>query len=490
MKTLIVVNNPSDWQFSIPGVEIVAAWRYLDDPAYGEIKGVRLFNLCRSYQYQSYGYYVSLLAAARGHKPIPTVMTIQDMKSRAVIRLISQELDSLIQKSLTPLSSTRFELSVYFGRNLAKRYERLSAALFQLFETPFLRAFFYQVNGSWQLTHIEPISANAVPEGHREFVVEAAKDFFSGHRVWARRRKEYRYDLAILTNDQEPTPPSDSGAISRFVKAANALGLSAEIISKDDFSRLVEFDGLFIRETTNVNHHTYRFARKAETEGLVVIDDCQSILRCTNKVYLSELLRTHSIPMPKTLNIHRQNAKVLQNTLNYPIILKQPDSSFSQGVLKVESDTECREALERLFEKSAILIAQEFVPTDFDWRVGILDRKPLFVCRYYMAPHHWQIVKRDERSGRDIEGSYETLAIEKAPDAVIRLALRAANLIGSGLYGVDIKQAGRRLMVIEINDNPSIESDVEDAVLGEELYLEVMRVFLSRIEQKKNPPRR
>ncbi len=45
---------------------------------------------------------------------------------------------------------------------------------------------------------------------------------------------------------------------------------------------------LFIRETTYVDHHSFRFSRRAEAEGLVVIDDPQSILRCTNKVFLAE----------------------------------------------------------------------------------------------------------------------------------------------------------------------------------------------------------
>ena len=40
------------------------------------------------------------------------------------------------------------------------------------------------------------------------------------------------------------------------------------------------------------------------------------------------------------------------------------------------------------------MVAQSFLPTEFDWRVGILDGEVLFVCRYYMARRHWQIVHR------------------------------------------------------------------------------------------------
>ena len=40
---------------------------------------------------------------------------------------------------------------------------------------------------------------------------------------------------------------------------------------------------------------------------------------------------------------------------------------------------------EALFEDTDLLLAQKFMPTDFDWRVGVLDGEPLFVCQYQMA---------------------------------------------------------------------------------------------------------
>ena len=61
-------------------------------------------------------------------------------------------------------------------------------------------------------------------------------------------------------------------------------------------------------------------------------------------------------------------------------------------------------------------------------------------------------------------------------------ALKACKIIGSGLYGVDIKVSDNRAYVLEVNDNPSIDHKVEDAYLGEELYMQVMSEFLRRLE--------
>ena len=225
-------------------------------------------------------------------------------------------------------------------------------------------------------------------------------------------------------------------------------------------------------------------ARRAAADGLVVIDDPLSILRCSNKVYLAELLEHHKVPTPKTVIVHRDNVHSVLKQIGLPVILKQPDSTYSQGVIKVEDPAAYRDQVERLLDKSELIIAQEFVPTEFDWRVGILDHKPLYVCKYYMVGRHWQIIKKAS-TGRFLEGRWETLPAELAPKKLVRTALSAADLIGDGLYGVDLKEIDGNFTVIEVNDNPTIESSVEDDILKDELYLRIMEVFVKRIERMK-----
>jgi glutathione synthase/RimK-type ligase-like ATP-grasp enzyme len=487
MPILIVVDDPADWPLQIAGVELVPARTYLTDPGFTGQRGVRVFNLCRSYRYQSIGYYVSLLAAARGHKPLPSVTTVQDLKSQTIVRSVSEDLDRLIQKSLASIQAKEFVLSIYFGRNLARRHDPLSQHLFRLFQSPFLRSTFayHPKAGKWQLQSLVPMAANEIPEEHRDFVVEMAQEYFLGHRRSGGKRAQSRYDLAILVAPEEEDPPSNPKALERFLRAAESVGMSAELIQKEDFGRLAEFDALFIRETTSVNHHTYRFARKGVAEGLVVVDDPESILKCTNKVFLAELLERNKVCIPKTLIVHRGNREAVERELGLPCILKEPDSFFSKGVVKVEKRAELKEVLARLLEKSELVIAQEFLPTPFDWRVGIFDRQPLYACRYYMAKHHWQILKRDTAGHKTDEGRFDTLPVEHLPTPVLRTALKTANLIGDGLYGVDLKQVGDKVYVIEINDNPNIDAGVEDRVLKNEIYLRTMRVMLRRIEQRK-----
>ena len=483
MSILIVVNDTKKWPFEISGVDVIDARSYLTRPEYSELRGAKLFNLCRSYRYQSTGYYVSLLAEARGHKPLPSITTIQDLKSQAMVRLVSADLDELIQDSLSRIQSDKFTLSIYFGRNLARRYDRLSLHLFNLVQSPMMRAQFVR-DETWELRSISTIPAGEVPPSHRAFVVKVATEHFAGRGARIRKKKNWRYDLAILQNPAEAEPPSDEKAIHKFVKAAELLGLATEIIDRDEYGRLAEYDALFIRETTSVNHHTYRFARRAASEGLVVIDDPDSIVKCGNKVYLAELLNRHKIGTPRTVVVHRDNADEIATQLGFPCVLKRPDSAFSLGVVKAENAEQLQQHIETFLAKSDLIVAQEFLPTSFDWRIGILDERPLFACKYYMAQDHWQIIRQD-RAGDDRYGKWETLPVELAPRQAVKMALKAANLIGKGLYGVDVKQSNGKFYVIEVNDNPNINAGVEDTILKEELYRRLAEVFLRRIELRK-----
>jgi glutathione synthase/RimK-type ligase-like ATP-grasp enzyme len=312
-----------------------------------------------------------------------------------------------------------------------------------------------------------------------------AENYFSKKIYHARARKILPYDMGILVNNLEENPPSNKRFFKRLDKAAEKFGFNIEMIDKDDYHRIAEFDALFIRETTSVNHHTFRMAQRAHVEGLVVIDDPSSILKCTNKVYLAELMEHNHIPAPETIILSRENMNCAPDSLGFPIILKKPDSSFSQGVVKVESRDEYMQQANQLLEKSDLIIAQKFVPTDFDWRIGILDRQPLYACKYWMAKAHWQIMDW-KKKGNARFGNVETVPIEQVPPRVVKLALRAANLIGDGLYGVDIKCSNNNYYIIEVNDNPTIEGGEEDQVLKDELYVRLMDVFLRRVQIKKD----
>lgn len=72
----------------------------------------------------------------------------------------------------------------------------------------------------------------------------------------------------------------------------------------------------------------------------------------------------------------------------------------------------------------------------------------------------------------------------EARSKVAALALRALKRIDDGAVGVDIKLKQGRLVIIKVNNNPSIDSDVEDGFLGDRLYELIMEDLPRRLQQR------
>jgi glutathione synthase/RimK-type ligase-like ATP-grasp enzyme/N-acetylglutamate synthase-like GNAT family acetyltransferase len=485
LSNIIVVRNPKNWNLHIEGVKVVSSKGYITETEFQSLKNVRIFNLANSYQYQKMGYYVSLLASARDHRVIPNVTTLRDFSSLSLIRSLSGYIDDDIQSTFKQVKDNKLSVFIYFSKSVNPKFRQLAQKLYHLFEAPLLQIDFVKTE-KWMIQKVTPLSLKKVNPDHLDKVQEFARDYFSKKRFNRPRFKNYKYDLAILVNPKEPNPPSCPLALQNFKKAAEKEGFYTEFITKEDFSQLSEYDALFIRETTNVNNHTYQFSRTAYAEGLVVLDDPWSILRCSNKIFQNERLKQNKIKTPATLVLSKFNYRKSQNVhLKFPLVLKQPDSAFSLGVEKVDNLEQLDESLKKLFDLSDLIIAQEFMPSEFDWRIGVLDQAPLFACKYFMAKNHWQIYNWKSES-KYKGGDSETVAIENVPEIVIKTAVKAASLIGDGLYGVDLKMINGEVYVIEINDNPNIDADVEDLILKDELYGKIVRSLLNRIEINRN----
>jgi len=487
-RNLIIVDSVKTWPADWKGYAVMSALDYLVSNALSR-QGLRVMNLCKHDERLSLGYYVSLLAEARGHRVIPSAKTLQDIGSKSSYHDVLEDLQPQIDNSLARIESDTFTLSVYFGENLAQSHNRLAKLLYNAFKCPLMRFNFKRVRGHWKTRSVEHLGLDKLPYNHLEFTRGLLDRLL--HKRWKAPHivKTPRYELAILHNPLEPHPPSNDAALKKFAKAARRLGMRAEFIQPDDYPRLLEYDALFIRETTNLEHHTLRFANKAEREGMVVIDDPDSIRRCCNKVYLTELMQRNRIRIPKTQIFHKQNWETIVDSLLFPCIVKVPNGSFSVGVYKVEDKQDFAERTKALFKHSAVLLVQEFLPTDYDWRIGVLDQEVLYACHYYMSRGHWQIYNHGARRKQDRAGMAQCIPLQQVPKSVKDTALNACRAIGNGLYGVDIKNRDAKTYVIEVNDNPSIDSGVEDALLEDTLYDKIMHSFLNRLELSRNAHR-
>ncbi|MED7820283.1 MULTISPECIES: RimK family protein [unclassified Francisella] len=484
MKPLkILIDNKNVWSPYYPYSNLETTHQYLQDIS---IKPNYIINLSEQMSYLEEGYYACLLAHSNKDTILPTVETLNNIshfEETLLSDLVSKDL-----KLVNSLKSEYISMKIFFGISNITGIEKIAKKIFEAFPAPILEVILEKQNAIWNIKKISIGKLSQLNDNEQTIFANALNSFSS--KVWRKRKnkKNYHYDLAILHDPNDTLPPSDNKALKNFQKAANNLGIYTDLITKDDYMSLLEYDGLFIRTTTSTNHYSYSFAKKAEDNNLVVIDDTKSITCCTNKVYLHNLMTKNKIPTPEGKLIFKNDKfspQDLINELGLPIVLKIPDGSFSKGVKKASSIEDLEQILTIMFEQSSIIIAQKYYYTSFDWRIGILNNKPIYACKYYMAKDHWQITNHNKKSTQ--HGKSEAFAIHQVDKAVIKIALKAAKTIGNGLYGIDIKVIDNKPIIIEINDNPSIDSDIEDAYVGDQLYTTIMLEFLNRMNHKKLP---
>jgi len=416
---------------------------------------------------------------------VPTVETMLELREAKLYEHALPELEDELNRCARRADlqvEGELKLLICFGIARDERFESFGRLLFDWFRCPALEVIVEP--GTWlSIDRIRPRNINRLANGEGEFFRESLHQHT--RRDWRnpKARAVAKYDLAVLYDPNEKMPPSSPSSIKHFVRIAEKMSVDVEPITKRQLAELAEYDGLLIRETTSIDNHTYRFARRAWQEGMPVIDDPISMIRCTNKVFLMELLGSNQVPTPPTVMLQEGgDLNKAIDELGLPLVVKIPDGSFSRGVHKVNTPEEFRRIADELFEETDLVLAQKFLPTEFDWRVGVLAGEPLFVCQYRMARGHWQVVKY-RPDGSSHEGGFRAFDVAQAPPEIIDIAVRAARPIGEGFYGVDLKQTDRGIVVMEVNDNPNLEHGIEDQVGKDEIWTRLLRWFIERFEQ-------
>ena len=284
--------------------------------------------------------------------------------------------------------------------------------------------------------------------------------------------------LAIFTERNTIRRSVELTALTNFRIAAAKLGHDCDFMFRSEISQIPRYDGLLIRALTDPLNTSYVAARLAEAHGLRVIDEPDSIVVCCDKVNMYQHLMRAQVPIPDTCFLNEDETTVEQaaelfEDYGTPLVLKAPNSAFSAYVEKVHDPESFVKVGKRFLRRADRLVVQQYLPSQFDWRVTILDGKVLFVVKYVMAEGAWRIHDRDEE-GRPNLCSVATVERHQVPAELVRTALAAGAAIGRSLYGIDIKEIDGQFVVIEVNDNPNIDAGNEDRA-NPEIYRNIIR---------------
>ena len=158
MQRLIVTENPKEWITEFEGVQIVTPKQYINSDGFTNQRSIKVINLCKSYQYQSTGYFISLLAEARGHKVLPVTSTMMDFKLPNLAREDAQDFDNLIQEILEKSDvQEKCEFTIYFGITKQPALSKIGLLMFNLFQMPIQKVSF-QKKDKWSLQSLKPLN--------------------------------------------------------------------------------------------------------------------------------------------------------------------------------------------------------------------------------------------------------------------------------------------------------------------------------------------
>jgi len=266
-------------------------------------------------------------------------------------------------------------------------------------------------------------------------------------------------DRQTLGNSEQLT------ALIRLRDSAEEMGHTVYFIFPTEIAKIGKVDGLFIRSRTDPLNISFVAAKMAELHGIPVIDDPRSIQVCSDKVNMYLHLMKAGVRIPETVFVRKDEltekaAAGILARLGSPLVLKEPSTSFSLRVEKVSTVPEFLKTGRRFIKLSDWIVAQKFIESDFDWRVGVLDGEPLYACQYIIPQDTFKI--QATVNGHVVYCAVKSQPLGKVPRPICDAAVAAAKAIGRGFYGVDIKDQDGTPFVIEVNDNPSLEAGEDE----------------------------
>ncbi len=267
-------------------------------------------------------------------------------------------------------------------------------------------------------------------------------------------------------------------ALQNFRQAAQEQDHEFHFLFREGINDIPKYNAVFIRATTDPLYTSYIVSKTAWELGLKVIDDPESIKICANKIHQYALFEKYNVPSISTIflnkdELHHKRIDEIFDALGKPLVIKAPYTSFSRYVEKAACETSFRDIAKRYFKKSDIIAIQKFVPTPFDWRIGVLNDQVLYTCKYMIPTGKWKHGAKLRGKPTVVWGRTVTMKKQSTPLTLRETALKACKVVGKGLYGVDIKEVNGEYVVVEVNDNPSIYAGYED-LRDRDLYAKII----------------
>lgn len=234
---------------------------------------------------------------------------------------------------------------------------------------------------------------------------------------------------------------------------------------------LTGFDAVIPRIGASITFFGTAVLRQFEMVGVYPLNESVAISRSRDKLRCLQLLARKGIGLPVTSFAHSsmQADDILGMVGGVPVVIKLLEGTQGIGVVLGETHTAAKSMIEAFAGLKANILVQEYIR-----EAEATDIRCLVIGNKVVAAMKRTGAKGDFRSNLHRGGTAEPVRITPQERAT---AVKAAQIIGLNVCGVDMLRSNHGPVVMEVNSSPGIEG-IEKAT-GQDLA-GMMIEFLER----------
>jgi gamma-F420-2:alpha-L-glutamate ligase len=214
-------------------------------------------------------------------------------------------------------------------------------------------------------------------------------------------------------------------------------------------------DAIMPRIGATINYLTLSVLKQLQAMGGRMINDVASLENTKDKLRTYQALATHKLPIPKTLLVRFPstepkfdgNLVTICKTFTFPVILKVGSGSQGKGVMMIQNEDNMKDIFDML-DKSNPLLVQEFIKNSSgrDVRVIVVGGKVVSAMM--------RVANKGFKSNFHQGGYVQPVEIN---EEIEQVAVKAAQIVGLQIAGVDLLLGENGYIICEINASPGFE---------------------------------
>ena len=238
--------------------------------------------------------------------------------------------------------------------------------------------------------------------------------------------------------------------------------------------RLPDIDAVIPRIGASITFFGLSVVRQFEQMGIHVQNDSLSIARSRDKLRAIQVFSRHDIGIPPTVFVrdHEEILPAIRRVGGVPVIVKLLEGTQGVGVILAETEKVAEAIVQTLTSAKQNVLIQKFVKESKGQ-----DVRAFVVGDHVVAAMRRRAAAGEFRSNVHRGGSVEPIKLDAEYE---RTAIRAAQIMGLRVAGVDMLPSDSGPQVLEVNSSPGLEGierasgvDVAGAVL-EDLERQVL----------------